>query len=147
MPTELSDLDGLDRMTATGAEGYANVVLEFEFGWNKSQTLADVRDAMSKAESQFPSGFEQYSITEFNFSEFPIIIVNLTGAVPERTLREGGRIVRRVFNTAQGYKYLGVCREDLRQGTQKAERATDMLGALPQAVIDRMRLTPRVLRA
>ena len=54
----------------------------------------------------------------------------------ERTLREGGRIVRRVFNTAQGYKYLGVCREDLRQGTQKAERATDMLGALPQAVID-----------
>lgn len=54
----------------------------------------------------------------------------------ERTLREGGRLVRRVFNTAQGYKYLGVCREDLRQGTQKAERATDMLGALPQAVID-----------
>lgn len=44
--------------------------------------------------------------------------------------------MRRVFNTAQGYKYLGVCREDLRQGTQKAERATDMLGALPQAVID-----------
>ena len=86
METELSDLDGLDRMTATGAEGYANVVLEFEFGWNKSQTLADVRDAMSKAESQFPSGFEQYSITEFNFSEFPIIIVNLTGPVPERTL-------------------------------------------------------------
>jgi integrating conjugative element protein (TIGR03761 family) len=32
----------------------------------------------------------------------------------EHTLREGGRIVRRVFNTAQGYKYLGVCRENLR---------------------------------
>lgn len=54
----------------------------------------------------------------------------------ERMLREGGRIVRRAFNTAQGYKYLGVCREDLRQGTQKAGRATDMLGALPQPVID-----------
>ena len=54
----------------------------------------------------------------------------------ERTLREGGRIVRRAFNTAQGYKYLGVCREDLRQGTQKAARATEMLGPLPQEVID-----------
>ncbi len=49
METELADLDGLDTMTATAAEGYANVVLEFEFGWDKAQTLADVRDAMSKA--------------------------------------------------------------------------------------------------
>jgi integrating conjugative element protein (TIGR03761 family) len=54
----------------------------------------------------------------------------------EKTLREGGRVVRRAFNTPQGYRYLGVCREDLRQGTQKAERATALLGALPQAVID-----------
>jgi integrating conjugative element protein (TIGR03761 family) len=54
----------------------------------------------------------------------------------ERTLREGGRIVRRAFNTAQGYKYLGVCREDVRQGTKKAARAAEMLGSLPQAVVD-----------
>ena len=41
----------------------------------------------------------------------------------ERRLSEGGRIVRRAFNSAQGYRYLGVCREDVRQGTQKAARA------------------------
>ncbi len=86
METELADLDGLDSMQGTAAEGYAIVVLEFEFGWDKSQTLADVRDAMTKAEAQFPAGAEQYTIDEFNFSEFPIIIVNLTGALPERTL-------------------------------------------------------------
>ncbi|MEL7027368.1 MAG: efflux RND transporter permease subunit, partial [Pseudomonadota bacterium] len=62
------------------------IVMEFEFGWNKGEVLADVRDRMQKAEAQFPAGFEQYTITEFNFSEFPIIIVNLSGAVPERTL-------------------------------------------------------------
>ena len=86
METELADLDGLDSMQGTAAEGYAIVVLEFEFGWNKSQTLADVRDAMNKAEAQFPAGAEQYTIDEFNFSEFPIVIVNLAGALPERTL-------------------------------------------------------------
>lgn len=86
METELADLDGLDSMQGTAAEGYAVVVLEFEFGWDKSQTLADVRDAMNKAEAQFPAGAEQYTIDEFNFSEFPIVIVNLTGALPERTL-------------------------------------------------------------
>ncbi|MCE0504860.1 efflux RND transporter permease subunit [Roseivivax sp. GX 12232] len=86
METELADLDGLDRMSATAAEGYAGVALEFEFGWNKTQIMADVRDAMSNAEAKFPAGAEQYSINEINFSEFPIVIVNLTGDLPERTI-------------------------------------------------------------
>ncbi len=86
METELSDLDGLDRMSATASEGYAGIVLEFEFGWDKTKIIADVRDAMNNAEAQFPAGAEQYSINEINFSEFPIVIVNLSGDVPERTL-------------------------------------------------------------
>lgn len=86
METELADLDGLDTMSATAAEGYAGVALEFEFGWDKSRTMADVREAMNSAEAEFPDGAEKYSITEINFSEFPILIVNLTGPVPERTM-------------------------------------------------------------
>lgn len=86
METELSDLDGLKSLSATAAESYANIVLEFEFGWDKTSVLADVRDAMSAAEAKFPDGYERYTINEFNFSEFPIIIVDLTGPVPERTL-------------------------------------------------------------
>ncbi|SFC57126.1 efflux RND transporter permease subunit [Tropicimonas isoalkanivorans] len=86
METEMSDLDGLETMTGTAVEGYANLVLEFEFGWDKSATLADVRAAMNKAEANFPEGAENYTVDEFNFSEFPIIIVTLSGPLPERTL-------------------------------------------------------------
>ncbi|MBT8155420.1 efflux RND transporter permease subunit [Epibacterium ulvae] len=86
METELSDLDGLDKMTATASEGYAGVALEFDFGWDKTAIIADIRDAMDTAEAEFPEGSEKYSITEINFSEFPIVIVNLTGDVPERTM-------------------------------------------------------------
>ena len=86
METELADLDGLKKMTATAAENYAGLALEFEFGWDKAKTMADVRDAMNSAEALFPKGAEKYSINELNFSEFPIIIVNLTGDVPERTM-------------------------------------------------------------
>ena len=84
--SELADLDGLKRMTATAAEDYAGVAIEFEFGWDKAKTMADARDAMNAAEALFPEGAEKYSINEINFSEFPIIIVNLTGNVPERTM-------------------------------------------------------------
>jgi multidrug efflux pump len=86
METELSSLDGLKTMSSTASENYAGVALEFEFGWDKTQVLADVRDAMNAAEANFPAGAEQYSVNEINFSEFPILIVNLTGDVPERTL-------------------------------------------------------------
>ncbi|WP_420863810.1 efflux RND transporter permease subunit [Algirhabdus cladophorae] len=86
METELSDLDGLKTISGTAAENYAGVALEFEFGWDKTKIMADVRDAMNTAEASFPAGADKYSINEINFSEFPIIIVNLTGALPERTL-------------------------------------------------------------
>lgn len=86
METELGDLDGLDKMSATAAEGYAGVALEFDFGWDKTAVMADVRDAMDSAEAAFPEGAEKYAIHEINFSEFPIVIVNMSGPVPERTM-------------------------------------------------------------
>ncbi|MGB3555504.1 MAG: efflux RND transporter permease subunit, partial [Jannaschia sp.] len=86
METEFKEVDGLKEMSATASEGYAGVFLEFEFGWDKGATIADVRDKMTKAEADFPAGAEQYSINEINFSEFPILIVSLSGQAPERTL-------------------------------------------------------------
>ncbi len=91
METELADLDGLKTISGQAAENYAGVALEFEFGWDKTKIMADVRDAMSKAEADFPEGADKYSINEINFSEFPIIIVNLTGPVPERTMARVAR--------------------------------------------------------
>jgi len=86
MENELADIDGLKTITSTAAENYAVVVLEFDFGWDKTKVIADLRDRMSTVEANFPAGADKYTVSEVNFSEFPIVIVSLTGAVPERTL-------------------------------------------------------------
>ncbi len=99
METELSDLDGLKTISATASESYAGVALEFEFGWDKTKIIADIRDRMNTVEAEFPDGADKYSITEINFSEFPIIIVNLTGAVPERTLL---RVAKKMQDRLEG---------------------------------------------
>ncbi|PSK83526.1 multidrug efflux pump [Limimaricola soesokkakensis] len=91
METRLADLDGLDTMISNASEGYAGVALEFAFGWDKTKIMADVRDAMNAAEAEFPDGADAWSVAEINFSEFPIIIVNLTGPLPERTLIRVGK--------------------------------------------------------
>ncbi|NKB27186.1 MAG: AcrB/AcrD/AcrF family protein [Rhodobacteraceae bacterium] len=99
METELSDLDGLKSISATASESYAGVALEFEFGWDKTKIIADIRDRMNTVEAEFPVGADKYTITEINFSEFPIIIVNLTGAVPERTLL---RVAKKMQDRLEG---------------------------------------------
>ena len=86
MEQELSGLDGLKTISGTAAEGYGGVALEFEFGWDKTKIIADVRDRMNTAEAKFPAGADKYSVNEINFSEFPILVIALSGDVPERTL-------------------------------------------------------------
>jgi integrating conjugative element protein (TIGR03761 family) len=54
----------------------------------------------------------------------------------ERLLDEGGRLVRRAFHAADGYRHLAVSREDLRQGTARGLRARETLGELPQEVLE-----------
>lgn len=83
---QLRELEGLKNITATAAEGMAIVVLEFEFGWDKPATIAETRDKVDRAKGDFPSGAQEPVISEINFSEFPILVVSLSGNVPERTL-------------------------------------------------------------
>ncbi|MEM8787719.1 MAG: efflux RND transporter permease subunit [Pseudomonadota bacterium] len=99
LETELRDIDGLKTMSAVAAEGYAGVALEFEFGWDRGATLADVRDKVNQAEAEFPDGAEQYSINELNFSEFPILVISLSGAVPERAML---RVVKELQDRVEG---------------------------------------------
>ncbi|MCA0204112.1 MAG: efflux RND transporter permease subunit [Proteobacteria bacterium] len=97
MEQELSGLTGLTDMTATAYQGYASVVLEFEFDWDKNATIADVRDRMSRAAANFPEGADSYTINEFNFSQFPIVIVAVAGDVPERTLMHAATDLQRAI--------------------------------------------------
>ncbi|MCC5971445.1 MAG: efflux RND transporter permease subunit [Pararhodobacter sp.] len=97
MERELADINGLTRMSATAAQNYAGIVLEFEFGWDKNATIAEVRDRMSRAETSFPDGFDTYSINEFNFSQFPVVIFAVSGEVPERTLLRAARDLERAI--------------------------------------------------
>ena len=67
METELADLDGLKVMNSTAVDNYANIVLEFEFGWDNTKIIADVCDRLNKAEAKFSTGADKYYIEEFKF--------------------------------------------------------------------------------
>lgn len=86
LETELQSLEGLDEMSATAAEGYANVTLEFDPGFDAEAALDDVREAVDRARPELPAGAEEPVVREVNTSLFPIVTVVLSGPIPERTL-------------------------------------------------------------
>ena len=95
LETDLRGIDGLKEMTGIASEGHAGVLLEFHFGWDKTQVLADVRDKVDEAQSEFPADAEEPTINEVNLSQFPILVVSLSGEVPERALLRRAKDLQR----------------------------------------------------
>lgn len=94
METELRALEGLKEITAIASQGHAGIVLEFDVNFDKDNALQDVREKIDLARPKLPSDTEEPTITEFNTSLFPVLVVTLSGEVPERTL----------YNAAQALK-------------------------------------------
>ncbi len=86
LETELRSLVGLDEMTGIASEGHAGVLMKFDFGWDKAATLAEVRDKVDRAKAEMPEEVKEPEVIEVNLSAFPIIVVTLSGDLPERTL-------------------------------------------------------------
>lgn len=86
LETELRSLVGLDEMTSIASESHAGILLKFDFGWDKAATLAEVRNKVDRAKAEMPSEVEEPEVIEVNLSAFPILVVSLSGELPERTL-------------------------------------------------------------
>lgn len=86
MERELRSIEGIKEMRATAYEGGANVILEFDAGFDADTALADVRAKVDIAKSDLPDETEEPEIHEVNVSLFPVLLVTLSGHAPERTL-------------------------------------------------------------
>ncbi|MGZ5372602.1 MAG: efflux RND transporter permease subunit, partial [Aeromicrobium sp.] len=94
MEVELRAIEGLKEMRARGFEGGAYVVLEFDAGFDADQALLDVREEVDQAKAELPEETDEPTVSEVNFSLFPVAAVALAGDVPERTLLRLARDLR-----------------------------------------------------
>jgi len=83
---ELRGIEGVKEMTAKGYEGGASVTLEFDAGFDADKAMDDVREKVELAKPDLPDDTDEPTVHEVNFSLFPVILVTLSGEVPERTL-------------------------------------------------------------
>ena len=76
---DLSTISEIKELTSTSIEGYSSVVAEFEASVDLDAALQKVREKVDLAKTDLPQDVEEPSIIEFNFSEVPIMQVNLSG--------------------------------------------------------------------
>ncbi len=94
MEEELRSIEGVKEMTASAYEGGANVVMEFDAGFDVDRALTDVREAVDLVRPDLPDEVDEPTVHEVNFSLFPVIVATLSGDVQERTLIRLGRQLR-----------------------------------------------------
>jgi len=76
---ELNTISEIKELSSTSVEGYSNIVAEFEASVNLDEALAKVREQVDLAKPELPADVEEPNIIEFNFSEVPVMQVNLSG--------------------------------------------------------------------
>jgi multidrug efflux pump len=102
MEAELRTLEGLKELRATASEGVAAINLEFDAGFDADQALSDVREKVDLVRAELPADSEEPFVQEISMSMFPVLVVNLHGDVPERTLLAIARQLREEFETLAG---------------------------------------------
>lgn len=94
MEQELRGIEGVKEMRSKAYEGGANVTLEFDAGFDADEALSDVREKVDLAKPELPSETDEPEVHEVNISLFPVLVVTLSGDVPERALLKLGRDLR-----------------------------------------------------
>lgn len=94
LETALKSIQGVKKMTGTAYQGGGNVLMEFQAGADLEKALSDVRNKVDDARRDLPSEADEPTVNEVNISEFPVLVVTLSGDVPERVLAAAGRQLR-----------------------------------------------------
>ena len=83
---ELRTIEGVKEMRNNGFDGGAFMILEFEAGFDADKALVDVREKVDIVKPELPEETDEPTIHEINLSLFPILLVTLSGDLPERAL-------------------------------------------------------------
>src|SRR5829696_6736046 len=100
--TQLKSVGNVKEMRSTAFEGGGFVLLEFEAGFDSKSALADVRAKVDTAKHDLPRDVDEPQVLEVNLSLYPVLVVGLSGDVPERTLLRIARMAKNALEQAPG---------------------------------------------
>ncbi len=103
MEQEIRNIEGIEEIVGNAFEGGASIQIEFDAGTDTDVALQDVRAKVDIAKAKLPDETEEPTVTEIKFSRFdPMLVLNLAGNVPERTLTVLARDLKEKIEVISG---------------------------------------------
>jgi multidrug efflux pump len=103
MEQEIRSIEGIKEMVAEAFEGGASIQIEFEAGIDTDKALQDVRERVDLAKAKLPGESEEPTVNEVKMSQMdPMLVLNLAGNVPERTLTTIARELKEDLEAVSG---------------------------------------------
>jgi multidrug efflux pump len=88
---EINTISEVDKITSNSVQDYSTIIVEFDPKIKIEDALTKVKDAVDKAKPELPDDLPQDpNVFELNFSEFPIMNINLSGNYPLEQLKKYG---------------------------------------------------------
>jgi multidrug efflux pump subunit AcrB len=95
---EIKSLKGIKKFTSTSIQDYSTIIVEFEIDVTPEEALQDVKDAVDKMKSELPSDLpNDPDIFELDFSDFPVLNVNVSGNFGYDILKENAEYLQDEF--------------------------------------------------
>lgn len=86
---EINTISGLKKLTSTNIQDFSIIVAEFELSVEGDKAVLEVKDAIDRAKIDLPNDLPaDPSVMEMDFSEFPVMNVNVSGDYPQNKLKE-----------------------------------------------------------
>ena len=92
---QMKSLSGVKTVSSNSVQDFSSIVVEFNTDVSVSDAKQRVRDALDKAKSQLPSDLpKEPDVMEIDFSEIPIMYVQLSGNYDLEKLRKFAEIAK-----------------------------------------------------
>lgn len=86
---EINAISGVKELKSTSIQDYSTIIASFDYDVPVKEALQEVKDAVDRAKQDLPSDLDNDpNVFELDFSEFPIMNINLYGNFTQEELRE-----------------------------------------------------------
>lgn len=92
---QIKGLNGIKKVSSTSVQDYSSIVVEFNPDVDIPKALQDVKDAVDKSKKDLPNDLpDDPNVMEINFSDFPIMSINIAGPYDNDKLKEYGEYLQ-----------------------------------------------------
>ncbi|MBE9536285.1 MAG: efflux RND transporter permease subunit [Proteobacteria bacterium] len=105
---ELKNIGNVKKILSSSAEGISSITIEFEPDTDIDNAMQKVRDKVDQAKSDLPQDAEEPLIQEINFSNFPVMMINISGDYGLQKLKEVGEDLQDKIESVAGVLSVGI---------------------------------------